>query len=289
MKKVFITFSIIFFLICSISFSEKTIVTDTGYKIYYPDLPYFLENISSFSLGSITDPELLFRFGLLLAQKSKKAEANGCVIGFSQLLPKELHLVKGNFDEQIAPFFSVNPFKTSQVIEWIVNGLTAGGIFPVLSAKYGIDDSLIQNLKYRMIFPAILLESYNSNEQTLKELELPIIGDSGSISFYPNLLKELNWVWYQQLQEEERLRRELLIASIIRLKKRFSLKDFEIFHTPLKSNITNRSVIFVKDPRIINLNNFSTGYLIHSTEDFMLERIRLICTEIYYARGSKNW
>ncbi len=289
MKKAFTTFSIIFFLICSISFSENIIITDTGYSIYYPDSPYFLENVSSFSLGSVTDPELLFEFGLLLAQRAKKANAHACVIGYSQLLPKEIDSIKGHFDESIAPFFSINPFKASQVIEWITNGLTAGGIFPVLSAKFGLNDSLIQNLKYRKIFPAILLESHSGNEQTLKELKLAIIEDSGHISYYPNLLKKLDWAWHQQLQDEEGLRRKLLIASIIRLKKRFTLKAFEIFHTHLGSAITDRSVVFVKDPRIINMNKFSTGYLIHSTEDFMLERIRLICTEIYYARGSINW
>ena len=174
MKKAFTTFSIIFFLICSISFSENIIITDTGYSIYYPDSPYFLENVSSFSLGSVTDPELLFEFGLLLAQRAKKANAHACVIGYSQLLPKEIDSIKGHFDESIAPFFSINPFKASQVIEWITNGLTAGGIFPVLSAKFGLNDSLIQNLKYRKIFPAILLESHSGNEQTLKELKLAI-------------------------------------------------------------------------------------------------------------------
>ena len=138
-----------------------------------------------------------------------------------------------------------------------------------------------------VLYNIILL--LNRQDQTLKELELAIINDSGDISYYPALLKKLNWMWYQQLPDEEGLRRELLIGAITKLKKRFSLSDFEIFHTPLKSTINDRSVIFVKDPRIINLNKFSTGYLIHSTEAFMLERIRLICSEIYYPRGSKNW
>jgi len=286
---VFITFFVIFSLICSISFSDKIIIAESNYRIYLPTLPYFLENVSPFSLGSITDPELLFEFGLLLAQKTKKTNAHACVIGYSQLLTQEIDLLKGHFDDKIAPFFSVSPFKASQTIEWIANGLTAGGVFPVLSAKYGINDSLIMNLKYRKIYPAILLESYKGEEQTFDEMELAIVDDSGQISYFPSLLKKLNWIWYQKLNDEEALRQQLLIASIIKLKKRFNLKDFEVFHTPLTATITDRSVIFINDPRNINLNKFSTGYLIHSTEDFMLERIRLICTEIYYARGSKTW
>ena len=289
MRKVYITFLVTFFLICSISFSEQNVITENGYTIYYPDLPFYLENVSPFSLGSITNPELLFDFGLLLAQKAKLADANACVIGYAELLPEEIEFVNGHFNEVIAPFFSVNPFKASQTIEWIVDGLTAGGIFPVLSAKYGLNDSLIQNLKYRMIFPAILLETYEGEVQTFKEMALAVIEDSGQVSHYPTLLKKLDWIWHRQILDEEMLRQELLIASIIQLKKRFPLKDFQVFHTPLTSSITDKAIIFIKDPRIVNLNKFSTGYLIHSSEDFMLERIRLICSEIHYARGSKTW
>src|SRR6056297_466406 len=108
-KKAFITFFVIFSLICSISFSDKIIIAENNYRIYLPPLPYFLENITPFSLGSITDPELLFEFGLLLAQKATKANAHACVIGYSQLLPKEIDSIKGHFDESIAPFFSINP------------------------------------------------------------------------------------------------------------------------------------------------------------------------------------
>lgn len=288
-KKVFITFFVVFFLICSISFSDKIIIAENNYRIYLAPLPYFLENLSPFSLGSITDPELLFEFGLLLAQKTKKANAHACVIGYSQLLPQEIDLLNGHFDEKIAPFFSVSPYKASQTIEWIANGLTAGGVFPVLSAKYGLNDSLIMNLKYRRIYPAILLESYNGAEQTFNEMELAIVDDSGHTPYFPSLLKKLDWIWYQKIEDEDALRQQLLIASIIKLKKRFTLKDFEVFHTPLNTTITDRSVIYINDPRIINLSKFSTGYLMHSSEDFMLERIRLICSEIHYARGSKNW
>jgi len=265
------------------------VITENGYTIYYPELPFYLDNVSPFSLGSITSPELLFEFGLLLAQKAGLAEADACVIGYSELLPQEIEYLKGSYDEIIAPFFSVNLFRASQTIEWIVDGLTAGGIFPVLSAKYGLNDSLIQNLKYRKVFPAILLESYKGKVETFEEMELAIIEDSGQISYYPTLLKKLDWRWHRQIKDEEALRRELLIASIIQLKKRFSLKDFQVFHTPLPSAITDKSVIFVKDPRIVDLNKFSTGYLIHSSEEFMLERVRLICLEIHFARGSKNW
>ncbi|MFW6263339.1 MAG: hypothetical protein ACOC34_04830 [Thermotogota bacterium] len=285
----FITFLVIFSLICSISFSDNTIITENGYKIFLPSLPYFLKNVSPFSLGSITDPELLFDFGLLLAKKAKTVNAHACVIGYSQLLSRDSNLLEGHFDEQIAPFFSIDPYKASQTIEWIANGLTAGGIFPVLSAKFGLSDTLILNLKHRMIYPAILLESYIGEEQTFKEMKLAIINDSGSTQYYPELLKKLDWKWPQQIKDEEILRQELLIASIIQLKKRFTFKDYDLFHTPLTSTLTDRSVVFVKDPRIIDLNKFSTGYLIHSTEDFILEQIRLICSEIYYARGSKNW
>ena len=252
-------------------------------------MPYLLENITPFSLGSITDPKILFELGLLLARKAKDANSHACMIGYTQLLDEEFDLLDGHFEHVIAPFFSVDPFRAAQTIEWIANGLTAGGIFPVLSAKFGISDALIKNLKYRMIFPAVLLESFKEDKQRFSEMELAIIDESGTARFYPNLLYILDWNWFQPLEDEETLRRELLIASIIRLKKRFTLEDFEVFHLPLNNKVSNRSVVFAKDPRIIDLNKCDNGYLIHSTEDFILERIRLICSEIYFARGSRNW
>src|SRR6056297_3266945 len=148
MKKPYITYFVIFLLICSVSFADKTIHTVTGYTIYYPETPYILKNVSLFALGSISDPNLLFELGLLLAEKSKKANAHGCVIGYVQLLSANLDSLQGHFDKEIAPFFSVNAFDASQTIKWIVKGMMAGGIFPVLSAQYGINDSLVFNLKY---------------------------------------------------------------------------------------------------------------------------------------------
>ncbi len=289
MKRAFFTYLVIFFLICSLNFAEKIITTECGYRIYYPELPYFFKEVSPFALGSITDPKILNDFGLLLAQKAKEANTHACIIGYAQLLSDELDDLHGHFDSQIAPFFSTTSFKASQTIEWIANGLTAGGIFPVLSAKFGIDDSLILNLSYRKIFPVILLEQTEEDQSKLQNMELPVIDSSGKVLFYSSLLNKLDWRWYQKLNDEELLRQELLIASIIKLKKRFSLEDFEVFHQPLNTPVNDRSVVFAKDPRIIDLNKFATGYLIHSTEDFILERIRLICSEIYHARGSRNW
>jgi len=274
---------------CTILNAEQIISTDTDYRIYYPDMPYLLKNVTPFSLGSITDPKILFDLGLLLARKAENANAHACMLGYAQLLDNNYDSLNGHFDHIIAPFFSVDPFKAAQAIEWIANGLTAGGIFPVLSAKYGISDSLIMNLKHRMIFPAILLESFKEDQQRFSEMELAIIDDSGTVNFYPDLLYKLAWSWHEVIEDEETLRRELLISSIIRLKKRFSLEDFEVFHLPLNTKVSDRCVVFAKDPRIIDLTKFDNGYLIHSTEDFILERIRLICSEIYYPRGSKNW
>lgn len=284
----FITFSIIFFLSFSCSFAERTIETDTNYKIYYPDLPWFLDDVSPFSLGSIIDPRILFEFGLFLAQKTKDNLSDACVIGYTQIL-SENHETSRSYDDVIAPFYASTAYKVAQTTQWIADGLTAGGVFPVLSAKYGIDDSVIFNLKSRKIFPALLIEDEPFEQFRLKALELSIINSEGEVLFYPEMLKKLDWKWYRKIQDESELRKTLLIATIIRLKKGFNFEDFEVFHRPITSEINDRTVIYVKDPRIIDISKFNTGYLIHSTDDFVLERIRLICSGIFNAKGNKNW
>jgi len=298
MKKVFITFSVIFILICSNNFAAqstidghqyKMIKTDTDYGIYYPNLPYYLDNISPFTLGSVTDPNILFSFGLLLAQKAKAANAKACVIGYGQVMSEEIQFIQGSFDQVIAPFFSVDPYKASQSIEWITNGLMAGGIFPVLSTKFGLNDALILNLKHKKIFPAILLEDFQAEEQRFLDMALAVVDYSGQILYYPSLLTHMDWQWSHNVIDENTLRREIILAGIIQLKKRFSMESYQVYYKPLTTPVLDQVVVFFKDPRLVNLNQFNTGYLIHSDESFVLERLRLICSEIYFARGSINW
>lgn len=247
-----------------------------------------MDDVSPFSIGSITDPRILFEFGLFLAQKTKDNLSDACVIGYTQVLSTSSNTQKF-YEESIAPFYASTAYRVAQTIQWIADGLTAGGVFPLLSTKYGIDDSVIINLKYRKIFPALLIEDEKFEQFRLKELELSIIDSGGKVLFYPEMLKKLDWQWYRPAQGEDELRKTLLISAIIRLKKRFKLEDFEVFHRPLTSQIQDRAVVYVKDPRIIDINKFNTGYLIHSTDDFVLERIRLICSDIFSAKGNKNW
>ncbi|HPE40444.1 MAG TPA: hypothetical protein PLI77_05075 [Bacteroidales bacterium] len=298
MKKGFITFSVIFILICSINFGaqstveglqEQIIHTNTDWGIYYPALPYYLNDISPFVLGTITDPNILFSFGLLMAQKAKASDSKACVIGYSQVMSDNIQVIQGSFDEVIAPFFSVDPYKASQSIEWITNGLMAGGIFPVLSTKYGLNDELILNLKHKKIFPAILLEDFQAEEQRFLDMAVAVIDYSGEVLYYPSLLTHMDWQWSQKVINEKDLRQEIILAGITPLKKRFSMESFQVFYRPLAAPILDQAVVFFKDPRLINLTHFNTGYLIHSDEAFVLERLRLICSEIYFARGSKNW
>jgi hypothetical protein len=278
-----------FFLSCTTATAYKVINIEGDYGIYYPDFPEIIKDVTPFCLGSVSDPNLLYEFGLFLSKKTKEFGAEACLIGFSEVLPLDFKQQRGSFDEIIAPFFSNSAYKCAQVVQGISKGLMAGGVFPVLSSKYGINDSYIENLKFRKIYPAILLETENYESYRLKSLELPIIDENGERIFNGSMLLKLNWNWFSEIKSVDMLREDILLNSIVQIKKIFLFEDFEIYFTPLKKELSEKTAVFVADPRIIDKDRFKTGYLIHSTDDFILERIRLISNGIYNARGSVNW
>ncbi len=280
----FVTFS----LICCTVSAERIITTETGYKIYDPDLLNILKDVTPFCLGSINENHLLYDYGLFLAEKTKKNDAEACIIGYSDVLDF-FNSHEGTYEEMIAPFFSTSPYKSAQIVENIANGLLAGGIFPVLSAKYGINELYIENLKLRQIFPAIFTDKKNYDAFLLSNLDLPVVDDFAGNSYNLNLLKKMEWKWTAQLKEEKDLRKEILLNAIIELKNQVLLPEYEMFTKPLDDLINDKTVIFIDDPRMIDLSKFKTGFLIHSDDDFVLERVRLICKGIFIARGRKNW
>ncbi|HOO31730.1 MAG TPA: hypothetical protein PLB99_01210 [Thermotogota bacterium] len=289
MKTVFFMLFVMFFPIGCIAGAEDIYVTADGYRILLPRYEELMKDVTPFCIGSVSDEALLFEYGLFLSTITKTNGADACVIGYAEPLDLTVLNVEGNFNETIAPFFSISSYQCAQIVEAVANGLLAGGVFPVLSAKYGLDDAFIDNLKFRKVFPAIFTDNREYSEYRLLSLALPVIDDFRANVYNRTMLKELPWSWIVDEDRFPALREEILLNTIVQLKALGTYEDYEIFSEPLRMKLEDKAAVFIDDPRLIELAMFKTGYLVHSDEEFVLERIRLICKGIYTARGKKNW
>ena len=294
--KVLITLLLSFLMISSAR--SEIVETSFDYRIYYPEYPEILEDISPFTLGCISNYQLLFEYGAWLSTQAAKAGADACVIGYTQLFPEDLRSSEYRFEEDIAPFYSNASFRSAQVIMRIAQGLISGGKFPVLSAKHGIDDRLMEALRRREQYPGILLEDKEVDQTLLRHLELPVVSkepgpsDEPGNDGYPmhqDMFMRMKWRYEANAFNEGDIRYRILNNAIVRLKKTRDFEEYELFYKRPKAVVTDKAAVFVKDPQNIDRDDFSTGYLIHSTDDFVIERIRLIVLGIYPARGTSNW
>ncbi len=180
------------------------IIHKEGYVVL--DVPFqnIVKDISNLCLGSTGNLTLVKDIAEAVGIELKNLGVDAVVFGTFDTLSKD--------DKDPLKRFSVSPYITVQVIEFMVDGFYSAGVFPIVDARGKVDEEVVRVFISRGLFFPVYVENKDKMDY-LKSLgyntmfftrEGPLVGREIT----------LNWT-SEKSYDIEHLRKEILKKSIV--------------------------------------------------------------------------